>query len=86
MSRPQMEAPGPGGAGQAQEQDAANTLIVDKAVTDRKRQTDLQACAALAGIALHRLADGSWLACRWSLSKPLADHEVEAWLAQVGAR
>ncbi len=53
---------------------------------DRKRQAELQARAALAGIALHRLADGSWLAHKWNLSKPLADHEVEAWLVQVGAR
>ena len=50
---------------------------------DRKRQADMQARAALAGIALHRLADGSWLASRWNLCKPLTDSEVGAWLDRV---
>jgi hypothetical protein len=62
------------------------TAAVSAADIDRKRQADLQARAALAGIALHRLADGSWLAHKWNLSKGLADTEVEAWLSQVGAR
>ena len=50
---------------------------------DRKRQADMQARAALAGIALHRLADGSWLASRWNLNKHLADADVAAWLDRV---
>jgi len=50
----------------------------------RKRQARLQAQAALQGVALHRLADRSWLACRWGLSRELADSEVEAWLNRVG--
>ena len=49
-----------------------------------KRQANLQARAALHGVALHRLADGCWLACRWGLSRELADSEVEAWLKRVG--
>ena len=57
------------------------------ATADRKRQAHLQATAALrGGIALHRLADGSWLASKWNLSKPLADDEVEGWLARVGVK
>jgi len=51
-----------------------------------KRQSKLQAVAALQGVALNRLADGSWLASRWNLSKTLADTEVEAWLRQIGGQ
>ncbi len=51
---------------------------------DNKRQARLQALAALQGIALHRLADGRWLACRWALSKELDDAEVEGWMQRVG--
>jgi len=51
-----------------------------------KRQARLQAEAALRGVALHRLADGRWLACRWNLSRELADTEIEAWLQRVGGR
>lgn len=60
----------------------------DPAVSDvdRKRQAELQARAALAGIALHRLAGGTWLAARWNLSKHLNDDQVERWLAQVTGR
>ena len=54
------------------------------ALAERKRQARLQAEAALQGIALHRLADGRWLACRWNLSRELADTEIEAWLQRVG--
>jgi hypothetical protein len=53
---------------------------------DEKRQAQLQAEAALQGIALHRLADGRWLACRWGFSRELADTEVEGWLQHAGAR
>ena len=52
----------------------------------RKRQAKLQAVAALQGVALRRLATGRWLACRWNLSKELADTEIEAWLQRVGGR
>jgi len=49
----------------------------------RKRQAGLQAGAALRGVALRRLANGRWLACRWNLSKELADIEIDAWLRRV---
>lgn len=50
----------------------------------RKRQARLQAVAAIQGVALHRLADGGWLASRWNLSRELADAEIEGWLARMG--
>ena len=50
----------------------------------RKRHARLQAEAALRGVALHRLADGRWLASRWNLTRELADTEVEGWLARIG--
>ena len=49
-----------------------------------KRQARLQATAALQGVALHRLANGGWLASRWNLSRELADSEIEGWLRQIG--
>jgi len=52
----------------------------------RKRHARLQVEGALQGVALRRLADGRWLACRWGLSKELADSEVEVWLQRVGGR
>jgi len=51
---------------------------------ERKRQARLQAEAALRGVALHRLANGRWLACRWKLSRELADSEVDGWLQRMG--
>ena len=62
--------------------DASRPVVAS--VYARKRQARLQAVAALRGVALHRLADGCWLACRWGLSRELADSEVEAWLKRVG--
>jgi len=50
----------------------------------RKREAKLQALAALQGVALHRLADGRWLACRWGLSRELADSDVQPWLNRMG--
>ncbi len=53
---------------------------------ERKSQATLIARAALAGVRLARQADGSWLACRWGLTKGLAnDSDVEVWLRRVGA-
>lgn len=69
-----------------QRPDSAEFPPVAQEMSDyaRKRQARLQAEAALRGVALHRLADGRWLACRWGLSRELADSEVEAWLNRVG--
>lgn len=52
----------------------------------RKAEATLIARAALAGVELVRLADGSWIVSRWGLVRPLAnDADVEAWLQRVGA-
>jgi hypothetical protein len=54
------------------------------AQAEGKRQAQLQAQAALQGIALHRLADGRWLACKWGLSREIDDAEIEACLQRAG--
>lgn len=42
--------------------------------------------AALAGIELVRLGDGTWLAHKWGMFRPLAtDEDADAWLRRVGA-
>lgn len=60
----------------------------DSQAADAQRKADATRIsrAALAGIELARLADGSWIASRWGLLKPLAEHEVDDWLGRVGAR
>jgi hypothetical protein len=50
---------------------------------DAKRIASLRARAALAGVELHRLASGQWLAARWNLARLLDDNEVEQWLTRV---
>lgn len=65
--------------------DAAQ-CIGQAADAQRKADATRIALAALAGIELARLADGSWIASRWGLLKPLAEHEVDDWLGRVGAR
>jgi hypothetical protein len=53
--------------------------------TDKRART-LQALLALRGHELHILADGSFLATRWGLSKALRDlAAVEQFARQVGA-
>jgi hypothetical protein len=47
------------------------------------REALLKARAGAAGISLHRLPDGQWLASRWSLTRELSDAEIEAWLTTV---
>jgi len=92
MGTPDVKAPGPIAADQAQGQsenlpsDCADVPTAVQGIRryGRKRQAKLQAVAALQGVALHRLADGSWLASRWNLSRELADTAVEAWLRQIG--
>lgn len=81
---PQKQTPAVG-AGAAGDQDDRHRDL-DRADAERKRRARLQAVAAMEGIALHQLTDGSWLACRWNLTKALADTDVEAWLARAGVR
>lgn len=53
--------------------------------TDARRKADakLQARAALVGVQLLRLPDGTWLARRWGWTKELVDSEVEPWLRRM---
>lgn len=74
-------ATGPGAQGTT---DAAHSA---SQADDAQRKADATriARAALAGIELVRLADGTWMASRWGLMKALGADEVDAWLARVGA-
>jgi hypothetical protein len=49
----------------------------------RKADATLIARAALAGVELVRLADGTWIASGWGMLKPLTDAEVGPWLQRV---
>lgn len=75
---------GGGLEGQTTEQSREHT---DGAAADQARKADatLIARAALAGVELVRLADGTWIASRWGMLKPLTDAEVGPWLQRVGA-
>lgn len=56
-------------------------------VPDQKRFATLKAKAALMGIAVHKLADGGFLACRWNLTKDLPDLDaLSRWLHTMGVR
>jgi len=64
--------------------EAAHAAQLAEAVR-RKAEATLTARAALAGVELVRLADGSWIASRWGMVKPLTDAEVGPWLDRIGA-
>lgn len=52
---------------------------------EAKRFATVQARAALAGVELVRLADGSLLASKWGMFKSFSDaDEVDSWLVRVG--
>ena len=52
---------------------------------DRKGLARLKACAAIAGVQVHDLADGGLLVCRWGLSRAVPDVRALAlFLAQLG--
>ena len=51
-------------------------------VADKDAAT-LVAEFALAGVELVKMGDGTWLASRWGMFKPLADEaEARAWLSR----
>jgi len=58
----------------------------DQAATEQHKQlSTLQARYAMAGFGLHALADGSYLACRWNLSRSLPTLEAAgAFLRMIG--
>ncbi|MFT3820462.1 MAG: hypothetical protein QM750_23095 [Rubrivivax sp.] len=71
------------GDGEEQSRQYADEALADQAC---KADATLIARAALAGVELVRLADGTWLASKWGMFRPLAtDAEAEAWLQRVGA-
>ncbi|MFT3816041.1 MAG: hypothetical protein QM750_00175 [Rubrivivax sp.] len=65
---------------ETQRREYAGSAGADQA---RKAEATLIARAALAGVELVRLADGTWIASRWGVVKPLIDAEVESWLRRV---
>ena len=59
----------------------------DTVDVDAKTIATLQAPAAIAGFQLVRMADGSFVAAKWTMTRSLADiAAVDAFLVQVGAR
>lgn len=62
-----------------------DTLIVADLDADRKVFATLQARYAIAGFSLLELADGSLLASRWNLCRPLPDaHAALHFLRKIG--
>lgn len=60
--------------------------VPDPAVELEKRFATAQAKLALAGFQLERMADGSFVAAKWTMTRALADVDaVEAFQRQVGA-
>lgn len=52
-----------------------------------KRLSTLRAKAALHGIAVHQLADGGFIVCRWGMSKDVPDLDALArFLFTMGVR
>lgn len=59
--------------------------IVTPVTDERKRFATWQARAAMRGVELRRLEDGSFLASTHSWSRRLSSCEVETWLRLIGA-
>lgn len=79
------EAPRLAGAEGFSDQDKADTTIVAEPDGRRKAFLTLRARFAMAGFALHELADGSLLATRWNLCRPLPDATAALrFLRQIG--
>ena len=75
----------PGGNRANVEHEVADTLIVTDFDADRKAYMTLRARYALVGVALVELSDGSLLATRWNLCKPLPDATAaHRFLRQIG--
>lgn len=75
----------PEAAADQERADAGQYAYGSAADQARKVDADRIARAALAGVELVRLADGSWIASRWGMVKPLTDAEVGPWLDRIGA-
>lgn len=71
MAAPQMQPPGSDRA--EADYKSTDTEIVCQADADRKELASTQALFAMVGVELIPLSDGTFLACRWNLSKALPD-------------
>lgn len=79
------EAPRLAGAEGFRDQDKADTTIVADLDCQRKAFLTLRARFAMAGFALLELSDGSLLATRWNLCRPLPDATAALrFLRQIG--
>lgn len=79
------EAPRLAGAEGFRDQDKADTTIVADLDGPRKAFLTLRARFAMAGFALLELSDGSLLATRWNLCRPLPDATAALrFLRQIG--
>ncbi len=72
------------------ESPAATGQFVEKThsgiISDDKAFCNLRARFAIAGFAVHRMADDGYLVCRWNLSKHCPDvRTLAAFAKQVGA-
>ena len=79
------ETPRLAGAEGFRDQDKADTVIVADLDGERKVFLTLRARFAMAGYALLELSDGSLLATRWNLCRPLPDATAALrFLRQIG--
>ena len=75
-------------AGTAQDsggQVQSDSAIVHDHADDRKQLETFKAILALHGVALFELADDTFLATKWNLTRPLRDlHAVASFVRQIG--
>ena len=82
---PDVEAPSPIAAGQAQDQTTADPGILAPQLDERKEFARLQATAARGGFVVHELSDGAFLLGRWGHSRELPSlHALAVALRQMG--
>ena len=76
MTAPEVRTPG-GNRADAQ-QETTDRPIVPEA--ERKRFETMRAAAALSGVQVYRLGDGSYLLTRWNMHRELPDLDAVAGL------
>lgn len=86
MAAPNVEAPSPIAAGQAQEQTTQNPGIVSAFDPHAKSLAHATARAALGGFTLHELAGGGYLLGRGMTRELPSLHAVHLMLASMGVR
>jgi hypothetical protein len=79
-----QKAQSPGGAGQSAKE-PADTVIVGQTPADRKTVATLKAQFALRGHAVHEMAGGGFIICRWGLVRACRDLEaLQAFARKMG--